>query len=250
MRLLIAMMKHETNTFSPVPTPLGGFARFMAGCDPRLSRCWDRTPGLISISPKEGARSFADCCRGPRASRRGYRLRAHHRHDLRSGGPRRRRHHARSAAPWSPEDGGQFLKRLRAIDPGRSRCRSTSRQPLRQCRQCDRHHRLPHLTRISTPTRPLSLRAKSCARDPRQVRPVWRDLCRCCRMSGGRAPTITRTRNCSSAAQRWAVRARWRQSFTGFPHADPNAGLTRCWSPTATKRRRSARRLLDRAGRA
>ena len=25
MRLLIAMMKHETNTFSPVPTPLARF---------------------------------------------------------------------------------------------------------------------------------------------------------------------------------------------------------------------------------
>src|SRR5579871_1960548 len=27
MRLLIAMMKHETNTFSPVPTPLSRFGR-------------------------------------------------------------------------------------------------------------------------------------------------------------------------------------------------------------------------------
>ena len=27
MRLLIAMMKHETNTFSPVPTPLTRFGR-------------------------------------------------------------------------------------------------------------------------------------------------------------------------------------------------------------------------------
>ena len=27
MRLVIAMMKHETNTFSPVPTPLARFAR-------------------------------------------------------------------------------------------------------------------------------------------------------------------------------------------------------------------------------
>jgi microcystin degradation protein MlrC len=26
MRLLIAMVKHETNTFSPVPTPLSRFA--------------------------------------------------------------------------------------------------------------------------------------------------------------------------------------------------------------------------------
>ena len=27
MRLLIAVMKHETNTFSPVPTPLARFGR-------------------------------------------------------------------------------------------------------------------------------------------------------------------------------------------------------------------------------
>src|SRR5215467_631379 len=27
MRVVIAMMKHETNTFSPVPTPIGRFAR-------------------------------------------------------------------------------------------------------------------------------------------------------------------------------------------------------------------------------
>lgn len=29
MRVVIAMMKHETNTFSPVPTPLGRFAKGM-----------------------------------------------------------------------------------------------------------------------------------------------------------------------------------------------------------------------------
>ena len=27
MRIVIAQMKHETNTFSPVPTPIGRFAR-------------------------------------------------------------------------------------------------------------------------------------------------------------------------------------------------------------------------------
>ena len=27
MKLVIAQMKHETNTFSPVPTPIGRFAR-------------------------------------------------------------------------------------------------------------------------------------------------------------------------------------------------------------------------------
>ena len=30
MKLVIAQMKHETNTFSPVPTPL---SRFATGCD-------------------------------------------------------------------------------------------------------------------------------------------------------------------------------------------------------------------------
>ena len=39
MRLLIAMMKHETNTFSPVPTPLARFGAALRRCgDPRLSR--------------------------------------------------------------------------------------------------------------------------------------------------------------------------------------------------------------------
>src|SRR5258708_12865552 len=34
MRLLIAMMKHETNTFSPVPTPLARFGPSSAGKGP------------------------------------------------------------------------------------------------------------------------------------------------------------------------------------------------------------------------
>ena len=41
MRLLIAMMKHETNTFSPVPTPL---ARFGHGAGAALWRGGDRAP--------------------------------------------------------------------------------------------------------------------------------------------------------------------------------------------------------------
>lgn len=31
MKIVIAQMSHETNTFSPVPTPLSRFSRFSGG---------------------------------------------------------------------------------------------------------------------------------------------------------------------------------------------------------------------------
>jgi len=34
MRLLIAVMKHQTNTFSPVPTPLGPIRKWRRGATP------------------------------------------------------------------------------------------------------------------------------------------------------------------------------------------------------------------------
>ena len=72
MRLLIAMMKHETNTFSPVPTPL---ARFGHGPGPlygeaaiaRLSR---HRVGARRLSRHRRAREGAkSCCRSPPARR-------------------------------------------------------------------------------------------------------------------------------------------------------------------------------------
>ena len=60
MRLLLAMMKHETNTFLPVPTPL---ARFGHGPGPlygeaavrRLSRHRQRARRLSHLAAREGA---------------------------------------------------------------------------------------------------------------------------------------------------------------------------------------------------
>ena len=38
MRIVIAQMSHETNTFSPVPTPLARVARFSQGIPPPLEK--------------------------------------------------------------------------------------------------------------------------------------------------------------------------------------------------------------------
>ena len=51
MRLLIAMMKHETNTFSPVPTPL---ARFGNGPGPLYG---EAATGKTISAPSRAARS-------------------------------------------------------------------------------------------------------------------------------------------------------------------------------------------------
>jgi len=46
MRLLIAMMKHETNTFSPVPTPL---QRFGHGPGPLYGEADEEIPGELGV---------------------------------------------------------------------------------------------------------------------------------------------------------------------------------------------------------
>ena len=77
MRLLIAMMKHETNTFSPVPTPL---ARFGHGPGPLYGEAAIRAycgtgTGLgayLDLASAKGPRSY---CRSPPARRRAGRSR-------------------------------------------------------------------------------------------------------------------------------------------------------------------------------
>ncbi len=60
MRVVIAMMKHETNTFSPVPTPIGRFARG-AALPPRGQAAYNAYKGtgsamaaFIDIAEREG----------------------------------------------------------------------------------------------------------------------------------------------------------------------------------------------------
>ena len=93
MRLLIAMMKHETNTFSPVPTPL---ARFGNGPGPLYGEAAvDAYRGTgtglgayLDLAAREGAEIVLPIAAGRAAERpgRGRRLRPDHRPDLRSRG--------------------------------------------------------------------------------------------------------------------------------------------------------------------
>ncbi len=105
MRLLIAMMKHETNTFSPVPTPLARFGRYR-GPGPLYGEAAIQAyrgtgSGLgayLDLAEREGAEVVA-ADRRRRAAEppgRGRRLRAHRRHHL-----RRRRERAASTASCS-----------------------------------------------------------------------------------------------------------------------------------------------------
>ena len=59
MKFVIAMMKHETNTFSPVPTPFESFANHAAyyGADAYRAFKGTNTPmaAFIDLAEKEGA---------------------------------------------------------------------------------------------------------------------------------------------------------------------------------------------------
>jgi len=56
MRLLIAMMKHETNTFSPVPTPLARFGPLYGQAAVRAYRGTGTGLGAyLDLAEREGA---------------------------------------------------------------------------------------------------------------------------------------------------------------------------------------------------
>jgi microcystin degradation protein MlrC len=92
MRLLIAMMKHETNTFSPVPTPL---ARFGPGPGPLYGEAAIRAyrgtgTGLgayLDLARREGAEIVLPVAAGARRA-------------ARSRTPPMPRSPTRSAMPW------------------------------------------------------------------------------------------------------------------------------------------------------
>ena len=57
MKILIARMNHETNTFSPVPTPLAAFGRNPTGATTRIARIagcaprWPRSSTRPNVAP-------------------------------------------------------------------------------------------------------------------------------------------------------------------------------------------------------
>src|SRR5271169_2500576 len=125
MRLLIAMMKHETNTFSPVPTPLARFGPLYGEAAARAYRGTGTGLGAyLDLAEREGAEivlpiaagaspsgpvedtAYAEiteriCAAAAKGGFDGIMLDLHG-----------------AMVTQSLEDGeGQFLKRLRAIDP-------------------------------------------------------------------------------------------------------------------------------------
>lgn len=59
MRLVLAMMKHETNTFSPIPTPLQRFRDWSCEYDEDVIRAYERTNmtlgAYLALARREGA---------------------------------------------------------------------------------------------------------------------------------------------------------------------------------------------------
>jgi microcystin degradation protein MlrC len=125
MRLLIAMMKHETNTFSPVPTPLARFGPLYGEAAIRAFRGTGTGLGAyLDLAAREGAEIVLPIAAGALPSRPVEDTAYAHITDTiceavaRGGfdGIMLDLHGA--MVTESLEDGeGQFLKRLRAIDP-------------------------------------------------------------------------------------------------------------------------------------
>ena len=183
MRLLIAMMKHETNTFSPVPTPL---ARFGNGPGPLYGEAAIRAyrgtgTGLgayLDLAEREGAEIVLPIAAGAPPSGPVEDAAYEHITDTicEAVAQRRvRRHHARSARrDGHREPGGrrgripEAAPRDRPEDPDRRVARH-ARQPLRRDhRQCDRRHRLSHLPAYRHLRDRQARRRDPAARDPRR----------------------------------------------------------------------------------
>ena len=249
MRLLIAMMKHETNTFSPVPTPLARFGpvilkegrgRFMAMRRSGPIAAPDRVSGPISIWPSAKGRRWS--CRSPPVRRRAVRSRM----------PPSSTWPALSATPSrrggfdgimldlhgamvteSFEDGeGELLRRIRAIDSDTPIAVSLDMHANLYDAIIDNativtgYRTYPHIDTYDTAMRAgeILLRAISGA-----ARPV---------MAWGNVPMLPHVMRQGSddhpnkelqarAAAMDSEGALAASLFTGFPHADiANAGLS------------------------
>ena len=168
MRWLLAMIKHETNTYSPVPTPLERFFRgnpeILAG--ERAIRAYENTDsglgGYIEVAPR-GRRDRAAGRRRILAQRAGQRRDTRTPVPAGAGRGRARRLRRHPAGPARRHGGrGRGRRRGRpAAPPARDRSDDAgggnaghARQPLRRHRQArHRHQRLPYLSARGHPRR-------------------------------------------------------------------------------------------------
>jgi microcystin degradation protein MlrC len=244
MRLLIAMMKHETNTFSPVPTPL---ARFGNGpgplCGEAAIRAYRGTgTGLgayLDLAAREGAEivlpiaagappsgpvadaAYAEitetiCAAVAQGGFDGIMLDLHG-----------------AMVTESLEDGeGQFLKRLRAIDPNTPIAVSLDMHAnlydeiIANATVVTGYRTYPHIDTYETARLAGDILLRTLRRE---VRPVmaWGNvpmLPHVMRQGTDDHPNKELQRRCAAMSGEGALAA---SLFTGFPHADvANAGLS------------------------
>jgi microcystin degradation protein MlrC len=244
MRLLIAMMKHETNTFSPVPTPL---ARFGNGPGPlygeaAIGAYRGTGTGLgayLDLAEREGAEIILPIAAGSPPS--GPVEDAAYKHitdticeaaakggfdgimlDLHG-----------AMVTESLEDGeGEFLKRLRAIDPRTPVAVSLDMHAnlydaiIANATVVTGYRTYPHIDTYET----AKLAGEILLRAMRgEVRPVmaWRNepmLPHVMRQGTDDHPNKELQHRCARMSAEGALAA---SLFTGFPHADiTNAGLS------------------------
>jgi microcystin degradation protein MlrC len=240
MRLLIAMMKHETNTFSPVPTPLERFRPLYGEAAIRAFRGTGTGLGAyLDLAHREGAEIVLPIAAGAPPSRpvedRAY---AHITEVILEAAARGGfdgivldLHGA--MVTESLEDGeGQFLKRLRMLSPQTPIAVSLDMHAnlydeiIRNASVVTGYRTYPHIDTYET----ARLAGEILLRAIRgEVTPVmaWGNvpmLPHVMRQGTDDHPNRELQRRCAAMAAEGALAA---SLFTGFPHADiTNAGLS------------------------
>jgi microcystin degradation protein MlrC len=240
MRLLIAMMKHETNTFSPVPTPLARFGPLYGEDAIRAYRGTGTGLGAyLDLAEREGAEVVLPIAAG--ASPSGPVEDAAYAHitdaicdaAARGGfdGIMLDLHGA--MVTQSLEDGeGEFLKRLRMIDPKTPIAVSLDMHAnlydamIANATVVTGYRTYPHIDTYET----AKLAGEILLRAMRgEVKPVmaWRNepmLPHVMRQGTDDHPNKELQHRCAAMSAEGALAA---SLFTGFPHADiTNAGLS------------------------
>jgi microcystin degradation protein MlrC len=240
MRLLIAMMKHETNTFSPVPTPIARFGPLYGENAIRAYRGTGTGVGAyLDLAEREGAEVVLPIAAG--ASPSGPVEDAAYAHVTdaicdavaRGGfdGIMLDLHGA--MVTQSLEDGeGEFLKRLRAIDPRTPIAVSLDMHAnlydaiIANATVVTGYRTYPHIDTYET----AKLAGEILLRAMRgEVTPVmaWRNepmLPHVMRQGTDDHPNKELQHRCAAMSAEGALAA---SLFTGFPHADiTNAGLS------------------------
>jgi microcystin degradation protein MlrC len=240
MRLLIAMMKHETNTFSPVPTPLERFRPLYGEAAVRAYRGTGTGLGAyLDLAEREGAEIVLPIAAGAPPSRPVEDGAYAHITDtileaVAGGGFDGIMLDLHGAmVTESLDDGeGQFLKRLRAIDPKTPVAVSLDMHAnlydeiIANATVVTGYRTYPHIDTYET----AKLAGDILLRTIRgEVKPVmaWRNepmLPHVMRQGTDDHPNKELQHRCAAMTAEGALAA---SLFTGFPHADiTNAGLS------------------------